>query len=309
MSQAAALQTMQHTAALQPALVTILAMLQLALLCNVLHTFYNPLWQSSQKLCNFHICVILHRRTENQRQQKVFNTAFHVQIHRPALWLHAFYGGFDIFYMDMCERQAWVWRQKCLFWLNNSDNSFNDTRRCWEKQWVAENGRNPWCCAIGGWWQIPKQTTNNDGGIYFHYIIYFQNHDACPGYKHDRVPLPGAPPATHQPHGRDGGNNRITSSPSNIDTSMTTFRSLSTNEWYRWFKLTLYFCLQMIMKTLGAQSSGQYWLFKDQRHWPDDHEQSAWLCYLQHCTLRHGNWQTPARVQSARWSLSVTGSI
>ena len=71
--------------------------------------------------------------------------------------IHAFYGGFDIFYIN----NVWVpglsvvWRQKCLFWLNNSDNSFNDTRRCWEKQWVAENGRNPWCCAIGGWWQIP----------------------------------------------------------------------------------------------------------------------------------------------------------
>ena len=153
--QTAELQTTQHTAALQRALVT---MLQLPLLCNVLHTFYYPLWQSSQKLCNFHICVILHRRTENQRQQKVFNTAFHVPSPQASsIALHAFYGGFDIFYIN----NVWVpglsvvWRQKCLFWLNNSDNSFNDTRRCWEKQWVAENGRNPWCCAIGGWWQIP----------------------------------------------------------------------------------------------------------------------------------------------------------
>ena len=155
MSQAAELQTTEHTAALQRALVT---MLQLPLLCNVLHTFYYPLWQSSQKLCNFHICVILHRRTENQRQQKVFNTAFHVPSPQASSKaLHAFYGGFDIFYIN----NVWVpglsvvRRQKCLFWLNNSDNSFNDTRRCWEKQWVAENGRNPWCCAIGGWWQIP----------------------------------------------------------------------------------------------------------------------------------------------------------
>ena len=38
--QTAELQTMQHTAALQRALVT---MLQLPLLCNVLHTFYYPL--------------------------------------------------------------------------------------------------------------------------------------------------------------------------------------------------------------------------------------------------------------------------
>ena len=40
MSQAAELQTTEHTAALQRALVT---MLQLPLLCNVLHTFYYPL--------------------------------------------------------------------------------------------------------------------------------------------------------------------------------------------------------------------------------------------------------------------------
>ena len=38
--QTAELQTTQHTAALQRALVTIL---QLPLLCNVLHTFYYPL--------------------------------------------------------------------------------------------------------------------------------------------------------------------------------------------------------------------------------------------------------------------------
>ena len=41
--QTAELQTTQHTAALQRALVTILTMLQLPLLCNVLHTFYYPL--------------------------------------------------------------------------------------------------------------------------------------------------------------------------------------------------------------------------------------------------------------------------
>ena len=152
--QTAELQTTQHTAALQRALVT---MLQLPLLCNVLHTFYYPLWQSSQKLCNFHICVILHRRTENQRQQKVFNTAFHVPSPQASSKATRFLRWIWHFYMD----NVWVpglsvvWRQKCLFWLNNSDNSFNDTRRCWEKQWVAENGRNPWCCAIGGWWQIP----------------------------------------------------------------------------------------------------------------------------------------------------------
>ena len=152
--QTAELQTTQHTAALQRALVT---MLQLPLLCNVLHTFYYPLWQSSQKLCNFHICVILHRRTENQRQQKVFNTAFHV----PSPQASSI--AYTLFTVDLTflHEHVWVpglsvvWRQKCLFWLNNSDNSFNDTRRCWEKQWVAENGRNPWCCAIGGWWQIP----------------------------------------------------------------------------------------------------------------------------------------------------------
>ena len=109
MSQAAALQTMQHTATLQRALVTILTMLQLPLLCNVLHTFYYPLWQSSQKLCNFHICVILHRRTENQRQQKVFNTAFHVPSPQASSKATRFLRWIWHFYMDMCECQAWVW--------------------------------------------------------------------------------------------------------------------------------------------------------------------------------------------------------
>ena len=82
---------------------------------------------------------------------------FMFRVHRPAVKLYT------LFTVDLTflHGHVWVpglsvvWRQKCLFWLNNSDNSFNDTRRCWEKQWVAENGRNPWCCAIGGWWQIP----------------------------------------------------------------------------------------------------------------------------------------------------------
>ena len=108
--QTAELQTTQHTAALQRALVTILTMLQLPLLCNVLHTFYYPLWQSSQKLCNFHICVILHRRTENQRQQKVFNTAFHVPSPQASSIAYTLFTvDLTFFTLTMCECQAWVW--------------------------------------------------------------------------------------------------------------------------------------------------------------------------------------------------------